>query len=459
LTPWLLLAGLFYTLRRLEVWLHQHIFKVGWLVTKQYQTTTILYYAFFLPGILLNQIVYWSTAGFLNVHAERSIVWPEKQEIGELKLSFVRLTKNVSTFRLTIIASTPLIVGLLVVWHIAVNVLSIPVHLASFQSGAYGDLTSGLARLTSAPDFWLWLYLAFTISNTMMPNFALLRGWRVVIVATGVIVVVLFLVGVGNQVILTNLQVPVSNALSGLSTLFAIIIGIDLFFLAVLGTVEAVIERITGNSATFENGKMITLSRAELQERRIQAQVAAKRASTAEKHPQISATSSVYQLPFPIPEPPGREAVTRTPNIVITNDDTPDAAPALGSARQAPAVVSGKVTDSPPQIGSPAERKELPPQGSSLRPSLPAGSQPSPFSSAPRLDKPAQPATGIAPKLAATAPLHKPPQPSTTLSPLARPALTPASDEPQDDDEDFKFDEDEDDGNDDVTYEDFEDPA
>src|SRR5215475_7197184 len=79
LTPWITVALLFYGLRRLEVWLHQHIFKVGWLVTNKYQTTTILYYAFFLPGILLNQLTIWTIAGFLNVRAAHSIAWPEKQ--------------------------------------------------------------------------------------------------------------------------------------------------------------------------------------------------------------------------------------------------------------------------------------------------------------------------------------------------------------------------------------------
>ena len=69
--------------RQIERWLHQHIFKVGWLLTNNFQTTTVLYYILFLPGILLHECSLWLAAGILNVRAERAIEFPAEQEIGE----------------------------------------------------------------------------------------------------------------------------------------------------------------------------------------------------------------------------------------------------------------------------------------------------------------------------------------------------------------------------------------
>ncbi len=86
-------------MRRLERWLHQHIFKVGWLLTKNLQTTTILYYTFFLPGVVLHEFIYWLFAGFINVRAERAIAWPEAQAIAELRLNFIRLARNTGRIR------------------------------------------------------------------------------------------------------------------------------------------------------------------------------------------------------------------------------------------------------------------------------------------------------------------------------------------------------------------------
>ena len=86
-------------MRRLERWLHQHMFKVGWLLTKNLQTTTILYYTFFLPGVVLHEFIYWLVAGILNVRAERAIAWPEAQAIAELKLNFIKLARNTSRIK------------------------------------------------------------------------------------------------------------------------------------------------------------------------------------------------------------------------------------------------------------------------------------------------------------------------------------------------------------------------
>jgi hypothetical protein len=80
--PLLIVVALFAILRWLERSLHQRIFKVGWLLSKNSQTTTILYYTFFLPGVALHELVLWLVAGFLDVRAERAIAWPQKQEIG-----------------------------------------------------------------------------------------------------------------------------------------------------------------------------------------------------------------------------------------------------------------------------------------------------------------------------------------------------------------------------------------
>lgn len=283
-------------------------------------------------------------AGLFNVSAERSISWPEKQEIGELKLDFIRLSKNVGAIRFAIISTIPLLVGMAVVWHIANNILNMPAIWAEVNRGAL-SLGEAISRLSRASDFWIWVYLAFTVSNTMMPNFGNLRGWRIVIGIVAALVVALYALGAGDQIIMNNLRGPVTDALNSLSTIFAIIIVIDIFMVAVLGTIEASIERITGNSATFENGKMITLSRSELLERRRKALTPASKTRQTKVPAVPAGPPSVYKLHFPIPGAPGKEATTPDATIVIT----PEAKPALSSpASSVPAVISGNVTEKLP---------------------------------------------------------------------------------------------------------------
>lgn len=106
----------------MERWLHQHIFKVGWLLTHNFHTTTVLYYTFFLPGVLLHEVVTWLVAGIVNVRAKGAIAWPERQDIGELRLNFVQITQRISPLQQFIISVAPLTVGMLVTWHVANNV-------------------------------------------------------------------------------------------------------------------------------------------------------------------------------------------------------------------------------------------------------------------------------------------------------------------------------------------------
>ncbi|MBC7813040.1 MAG: hypothetical protein H7175_17925 [Burkholderiales bacterium] len=306
----------------MEHWLHQHIFKVGWLLTKDYQTTTILYYIFFLPGVILHEVSYWLVAGILNVRADRAIAWPDKQEIGELKLNFVRLGKKANRFKVAVITTAPLIIGLALVWYIAINVLNIQDFL-NRATGEQGDLGTAISELTSAPDFWLWIYLAFTISNTMMPNLSELRGWRSVGVIIGILVAILFIVGVGDRV-LGALSIPIADALNLLSAVFAVIIGINLFGLAMLGTIEAVIERVTGDSATFKDGKMITMRREEILKMRERERQSARQAARGQQREQrrtaLAGPPSIYKLELPIPGAPGKEIVTpfKAPALVPT---------------------------------------------------------------------------------------------------------------------------------------------
>ncbi|MBI1276971.1 MAG: hypothetical protein GC179_02460 [Anaerolineaceae bacterium] len=404
--------------------MHQHIFKVGWLVTKQYQTTTILYYAFFLPGIILNQLVFWLAAGFLNVSAERTIEWPQKQEIGELKLDFIRLSKNVSPLRFAIISTAPLLVGLFTVAFIANNVLNVPGFLIEMNiGGSLLNFSTALSHFTSAPDFWIWVYLAFAVANTMMPNFANLRAWRIVLFIIAAVIAGFYILGAGDQVIMSNLRGPVTNVLNSLSSVFAIIIGLDIFMVVVLGTLEAIIERITGDSATFENGKMITLRRSELAARRQQAlavrpQQKSQRAASAPSGP-----PSVYKLNFPIPGAPGKEAVTPSPQIVISQEPKP-ATPALADSRSGPAVITGTVAEKlPPPSSQPAAASVVPsnPAAPPARPALTTASsassqfKPSPVPSASSA-KPATPGSLMSPLSS-----EKPSAPIGT-SPFERPA-------------------------------------
>lgn len=308
--PWLLVIGLLVAMRRLEGWLHQHIFKVGWLLTKNLHTTTILYYTFFLPGVFFHEFVLWLVAGILNVRAERALAWPEAQAIAELRLNFIRLARNTSPFKVAVINLAPLVAGMALIAFVLTNVFDISGIQQLIASGSLDDVGVAFGRLTATPDFYLWFYLIFTVANTMMPDWDKLKGWRPALIALGVGIVVLFLLGVGESLLVMAYTGIISTTLALLSASFAGVIGINLAMTAVLGTIESIIERITGDSATFQNGKLIAMRREEILRQREQQRLKEQKqleAAKAQKKQQTSGAPSIYKLPLPIPGAPGKE--------------------------------------------------------------------------------------------------------------------------------------------------------
>lgn len=365
--------GLFIPLRQLQRWLHQHIFKVGWLLSKDFHTTTILYYTFFLPGVVLYEVTYWLVAGILDVRADRAISWPEKQGIGELRLNFVKLHKSAGAVKVGIISLAPLVAGILAVWHIAANIINVGGFINAMSSGRPADLSVAIGKLTSAPDFWLWVYIIFAISNTMLPDYKALRGLRVVGVILVVAAVGLFLIGIGDEVVSQTLTGPVAGALNTLAGIFAVMIAVNLVMTGLLGLAESTIERITGASATFVNGKMVTMTRAEMLAQRAKEAEQARKARQAKERaaPAASGPPSVYKLSFPIPGPPGKEAVSQTEAVIIETEKPPTPQPLVPrDDRAGPGMITGMVTEKLPTPSTPT-RPTTAPGVAATRPAAP----------------------------------------------------------------------------------------
>lgn len=409
--PWLIAVGLFIPMRNLERWLHQHIFKVGWLLTKNLQTTTILYYTFFLPGLVLNQTVYWLAAGIVNVRADRKLEFPRQQEIAELQLDFIELDKKqVNDIKLAIITTAPLLVALAAIWAIGTYIVPLDAAFAALGDAPLQNLPGAIGTLTTAPDFWLWVYIAFTIGNTMTPDWQDLRGWRVVVIAAGVALAVLLVLGTGDDLLAQFFVFVAPTLLNLLAAVFAFVIMSDLLMVAILGTVEAVIERITGDSATFEKGKLVVLTRAELLERRRQAAEKAAREQKKKEKATPTGPPSIYDFPLPIPDAPGKEPVP-TPEIIVSKDippELPEGEPEAPPERPAPTIIGGSrprpAPPEPPQTGEAAATEE-PAEPAGERPAQPTiinrgGPRPAPDntqSADEQADKPAAPARPMFP--------------------------------------------------------------
>ena len=249
LTPWLALAAVLVPLAYAERWIHSHLFGVGWLLTNEPRSATVLYYLILLPGVFLHEFVQWLVAGALNVETERVMAWPEAQEDGTLRLDFVN-PKGAGRIKTAIIGAVPLIVGLVVIGYISTRILDLDAFLVALQSADITVIGPAARDLASTADFYLWLYLMFAIANAMMPTPEERSGWWIVLAMFAGVVVFLVIIGVGD-VLIETFTGPVAHGVSILTTAFGTILAVEIAAIFVIDFFEEVLERVTGRKFRY----------------------------------------------------------------------------------------------------------------------------------------------------------------------------------------------------------------
>ena len=331
------LGLLFLTFRQIERWLHQHIFKVGWLLSGSFQITTVLYYILFLPGIVLHEATLWLAASLLNARAERSIRFPEPQAIGELRLNFIRLAEDTGRAKRMIVRLCPVAAGMAALWAIAANVFRWEELLGLAAEGSLDSLVAALSSLGGIADLWLWFYLAFVIANTMFPTLAVRSDRRekalVLVIAPALTFIIWGLGGAANPAIAREIEA----FLGSIGLVIAQIAFVNAVAVVALGTVEALTERASNRSATFRDGLMLTMSRQEAREFKAAQRRDSRELDKAQpKSHSAPSLNSIYELKLPIPGPPGREPVSRSA-VAVVNLEAPEARPSPVPAPKAEA--------------------------------------------------------------------------------------------------------------------------
>lgn len=319
------------------------------MLTNNFQTTTVLYYILFLPGILLHEFAVWLVALLLRVRADSAIGFPERQDIGELRLNFIRISPNAGKLRYALIRLAPLFSGIACLWAIAAHIFRLQEAAVLLQPGSVDELARAVNRLTTTADFWLWFYLAFTVANTMFPR---LRGSLSARQMSGLALALaasLFFVWLVGGALETAIAQGIEVLVGSLILVVLQVILINIVVLLALGALEALMERLTGKSAAFADGKMITMSRQQAQERK---RVQTRKRLASRQQPvgkRAESIRSVYDLKLPIPGPPGREPVSRSVVSVVTVSESP-----LNASPLAETIIDAPVT--PPRSAVSLER-------------------------------------------------------------------------------------------------------
>jgi len=224
--------------------LHLEIQAVFLILTRRPALSIGLFSLLFFPGVFLHEGSHFLAARLMGVRTGRISLIPQPLPGGKLRLGFVE-TASTDIVRDALIGFAPLLTGGCAVALIGILRLGLlPVGEALFnqQWQAMGQL---LVNLPQQPDFWVWFYLAFTISSTMLPSAADRRGWLPVILALVLLFAMAVLFGAGPWLI-THLATPFNLVLRAVAGVFAISLATNTLAWLPVWALHRILSRITG---------------------------------------------------------------------------------------------------------------------------------------------------------------------------------------------------------------------
>jgi hypothetical protein len=188
-------------------------------------------------------------ATLLRVRIRKIRIWPERQRGGTIRLGLVQ-TDKADPVRSTLIGLGPLAAGVAVVLVVSTRILNTGPFYTSLATGDLPTIFAGIDVLTGTPDFWIWTYVLFAVSNAMMPSAADRQSWPVVGLGIALVVGAMFLMDLGNLVALGLQQVAL--AAEAVTVAFLTAIGVDLVFVVVIFLLEEVLGRVVGRVVDYK---------------------------------------------------------------------------------------------------------------------------------------------------------------------------------------------------------------
>jgi hypothetical protein len=177
-------------------WLQREMQWVFLLITRSSKAALVVFSTLFFPGVLLHEGSHFIMARLLKVRTGRISLLPRALPNHRLQLGFVETAPS-DALRDSLIGLAPLLTGGLAVTLIGAFALGLVDAGGEFIHGQWPTLWGQVYALPTRPDFWLWLYLLFTISSTMMPSPSDRQAWLPLIAVMVVIAAAALLAGAG----------------------------------------------------------------------------------------------------------------------------------------------------------------------------------------------------------------------------------------------------------------------
>jgi len=204
----------------LQRFLHREIQIIFYLITRNKPLTIALFSMMFFPGVFLHELSHFLMAKILGVRTGRFSLIPQSLDTGHLQLGYVE-TEQTDILRDSLIGLAPIIAGTAFVAYAGVVQLRLDALWRVLSNGQAELFWMGLSLLPTVPDFYLWFYLTFAVSSTMLPSESDRHAWLPLGLWVGALLILVILAGAGTWM-LENLAPVFDPLLRSVALLFAL---------------------------------------------------------------------------------------------------------------------------------------------------------------------------------------------------------------------------------------------
>jgi len=241
------LAAALVLLLFVEHWIHRHLQGVMLLLVGDSEITAVLYALPLLPGIILHELSHAFAALLLGVQTGRISLHPRRKG-KRVQLGFVPVEKT-DVVRASLIGLAPLLIGNAVILLIGYLVFDLGALEAALVTGDWVNVGKELRRMLKIPNTWLWAYVIFAVSNTMLPSRSDRQAWPSVILFLLLVSLLIWAAGLGPAVIESTASLTAqlfSMALRWIAMMCTFTLLVDLPFVALILLGERLLERVKG---------------------------------------------------------------------------------------------------------------------------------------------------------------------------------------------------------------------
>jgi hypothetical protein len=224
--------------------LHREIQAIILIITRSPNLTIGVFSLLFFPGVFLHELSHLLMAKLLGVRTGKFSLIPQVMEDGRLQLGYVEAA-SADIFRDSLVGLAPLISGMLFIAYAANFPMHLPIIWDTLRNGQWSLLEMGLQALPTVQDFWVWFYITFAVSTTMMPSESDRHAWLPLGLLSVGLLALAILAGAGPWM-LVNIAPPFNQFLRGTALILLVSITVHVILILPLMLIHRLLTRLTG---------------------------------------------------------------------------------------------------------------------------------------------------------------------------------------------------------------------